>query len=67
MGGSQPFSQVPQTFPTMGSLQPSTQETNPKIEMVPETQSEPVIEGFYQGIFLFNKILLILIKKIIIG
>ncbi|KAJ0789377.1 putative No apical meristem-associated domain-containing protein [Helianthus annuus] len=44
-GGSQPFFQVLQTFPTMGGSQPSTQDTNPEIETVPETQPEPVVEG----------------------
>ncbi|MFS7943724.1 hypothetical protein Hanom_Chr06g00503601 [Helianthus anomalus] len=46
MGGSQPFFQIPQTFPTMGGSQPSTQETDPEIEMVSETRPEPVVEEF---------------------
>ncbi|KAJ0897413.1 hypothetical protein HanRHA438_Chr08g0345471 [Helianthus annuus] len=49
MGGSQPFFQVPQTFPTMGGSQPSTQEIDPDIETVPETQPEPVVEGSKRG------------------
>ncbi|MFS7987818.1 hypothetical protein Hanom_Chr11g01027341 [Helianthus anomalus] len=44
-GGSQPFFQIPQTFPTMGGSQPSTQDTDPEIETVLETQPEPVVEG----------------------
>ncbi|KAJ0954484.1 hypothetical protein HanRHA438_Chr00c16g0850631 [Helianthus annuus] len=48
-GVSQPFFQVPQTFPTMGGSQPSTQDTDPEIETVPETQPEPVVEGSKRG------------------
>ncbi|MFS7906590.1 hypothetical protein Hanom_Chr01g00061061 [Helianthus anomalus] len=44
MGGSQPFFQGPQAFASMGDSQPSTQETEPEIETVPETQPKPVAE-----------------------
>ncbi|KAF5810576.1 hypothetical protein HanRHA438_Chr04g0180801 [Helianthus annuus] len=49
MGGSQPFFQVLQTFPTMGGSQPSPQDIDPKKETVPETQLEPVVEGSKRG------------------
>ncbi|KAJ0513790.1 hypothetical protein HanRHA438_Chr10g0452111 [Helianthus annuus] len=50
-GGSQPFFQVPQKFPTMDGSQPSIQDTDPKIETVQETQPEPkpVVEGSKRG------------------
>ncbi|KAJ0551280.1 hypothetical protein HanHA300_Chr07g0255331 [Helianthus annuus] len=48
-GGSQPFLQVPQTFPTMGGSQPSTQDIDPEIETVPETQPVPVVDGSKRG------------------
>ncbi|KAM0025663.1 hypothetical protein Hdeb2414_s0021g00577181 [Helianthus debilis subsp. tardiflorus] len=50
-GGSQPFFQVPQNFPTMGGSQPSIQDIDPEIETVPETQPEPepVVEGSKRG------------------
>ncbi|KAF5797475.1 hypothetical protein HanRHA438_Chr07g0291561 [Helianthus annuus] len=44
-GGSQPFFQVLQTFPNMGGSPPSPQDTDPEIEMVPETQLKPIVEG----------------------
>ncbi|KAJ0463762.1 hypothetical protein HanHA300_Chr14g0519301 [Helianthus annuus] len=49
MGGSQPFFQAQQTFASMGDSQPSTQETDPEIETVLETQPEPVSEGSTRG------------------
>ncbi|MFS7990862.1 hypothetical protein Hanom_Chr11g01063911 [Helianthus anomalus] len=45
--GSQPFFQVPQTFQTMGGSQPSTQDTDPEIETVPETRPEPETEPVF--------------------
>ncbi|MFS7995293.1 hypothetical protein Hanom_Chr12g01116281 [Helianthus anomalus] len=39
MAGSKPFFQGPQAFASMGGSQPSTQDTEPEIETVPEKES----------------------------
>ncbi|KAJ0878371.1 hypothetical protein HanRHA438_Chr10g0439031 [Helianthus annuus] len=49
MDGSQPFFQTPQTFTSMSGSQPSTQETDPEIETVLETQPGPVSKGSTRG------------------